>query len=120
MHSVIRFVEKRDSFLIVDQRLPSESELCEQFQVSRPTVREALKRLAAQNLIRSERGSSGGAFVNRMTWGEAQDNLVTTTRLLISMNDIAFEDAIVQTAPQSVINADPNGPAVIRSPAGTI
>jgi GntR family transcriptional regulator, transcriptional repressor for pyruvate dehydrogenase complex len=80
--------------LASEERLPSEAELSERFGVSRSTVREALKRLAAQNLIRSERGSSGGAFVNRMTWSEAQDNLVTTTRLLIGMNDIAFEDAI--------------------------
>ncbi len=76
-----------------EERLPSEAELAERFGVSRSTVREALKRLAAQNLIRSERGSSGGAFVNRMTWAEAQDNLVTATRLLIGMNDIPLEDA---------------------------
>ncbi len=31
-----------------------------------------------------------------------------------------FEDAIVQTAPQSIVDADPNGVNVIRSPAGTI
>ncbi|MEO0419931.1 MAG: TonB-dependent receptor [Pseudomonadota bacterium] len=31
-----------------------------------------------------------------------------------------FDDAIVQTAPQSIVDADPNGPDVIRSPAGTI
>jgi len=31
-----------------------------------------------------------------------------------------FEDAIVQTAPQSIVDADPNGVDVIRSPAGTI
>ncbi|GAB4541273.1 MAG: hypothetical protein Tsb0019_41050 [Roseibium sp.] len=80
--------------LVGEERLPSETELAERFGVSRSTVREALKRLAAQNLIRSERGSSGGAFVNRMTWAEAQDNLVTTTRLLIGMNDIPLEDAI--------------------------
>jgi DNA-binding FadR family transcriptional regulator len=77
-----------------EERLPSEAELAERFGVSRSTVREALKRLAAQNLIRSERGSSGGAFVNRLTWAEAQDNLMTTTRLLIGMNDIPLEDAI--------------------------
>ncbi|QFT66461.1 MULTISPECIES: FadR/GntR family transcriptional regulator [Stappiaceae] len=77
-----------------EERLPSEADLAERFGVSRSTVREALKRLAAQNLIRSERGSSGGAFVNRMTWAEAQDNLMTTTRLLIGMNDIPLEDAI--------------------------
>ena len=31
-----------------------------------------------------------------------------------------FTDAIVQTAPQTVVNADPDGPDIIRSPAGTI
>ena len=46
--------------LIVDERLPSESELADQFAVSRSTVREALKRLAAQALIRTQRGATGG------------------------------------------------------------
>ena len=31
-----------------------------------------------------------------------------------------FEDAIVQTAAQAIVNADPDGPNVIRTPAGTI
>ena len=57
--------------LLSDARLPSEAELAEQFGVSRPTVREALKRLAAQNLIRTRRGATGGNFVNRITWSEA-------------------------------------------------
>ncbi|WP_299818093.1 GntR family transcriptional regulator [uncultured Roseibium sp.] len=83
-----------DGRLTGEERLPSEAELADRFGVSRSTVREALKRLAAQNLIRSERGSAGGAFVNRITWSEATDNLVTTTRLLIGMNDIPLEDAI--------------------------
>ena len=48
--------------LIVDERLPSEAELAEQFDVSRSTVREALKRLAAQSLIRTQRGAFGGAL----------------------------------------------------------
>lgn len=54
--------------LEVDARLPSESELAARFGVSRPTVREALKRLAAQNLIRTTRGTQGGAFVARHGW----------------------------------------------------
>ena len=41
-----------DGRLQADDRLPTEAELARQFGVSRPTVREALKRLAAQNLIR--------------------------------------------------------------------
>lgn len=79
--------------LNVDDRLPSEAELSEKFGVSRPTVREALKRLAAQNLIRTQRGATGGAFVNRMSFDDARDNLVTTSTLLLSMNDVSFDTA---------------------------
>ncbi|NRP12215.1 putative L-lactate dehydrogenase operon regulatory protein [Aliiroseovarius sp. xm-m-379] len=79
--------------LIVDQRLPSEAELSEQFSVSRPTVREALKRLAAQNLIRTQRGATGGAFVNRMSFEDAYGQQITTSTLLLSMNEVSFETA---------------------------
>ncbi len=57
-------------------------------------MREALKRLAAQNLIRTQRGPTGGAFVNRLSWSEAHDALVTTCTLLIGMNDIPVEDVV--------------------------
>ena len=79
--------------LIVDERLPSEAELADAFDVSRPTIREALKRLAAQSLIRTQRGAFGGAFVNRLTFDEARAQLATTTTLLISMNDVSFDRA---------------------------
>ncbi len=79
--------------LIVDERLPSETELCEQFQVSRSTVREALKRLAAQSLIRTQRGASGGAFVNRLSFEDAYSQQVTTSTLLLSMNAVSFDTA---------------------------
>ncbi len=79
--------------LIVDERLPSESELADQFQVSRPTVREALKRLAAQSLIRTQRGATGGAFVNRLSFQDAHSQQITTSTLLLSMNDVSFDTA---------------------------
>ncbi len=79
--------------LIVDSRLPSEAELAEQFAVSRPTVREALKRLAAQSLIRTQRGATGGAFVNRLSFEEAYGQQVTTSSLLLSMNEVSFDTA---------------------------
>ncbi len=79
--------------LIVDERLPSESELADQFKVSRPTVREALKRLAAQSLIRTQRGASGGAFVNRLSFEDAYSQQVTTSTLLLSMNAVSFDTA---------------------------
>ncbi len=79
--------------LIVDERLPSEAELADQFQVSRPTVREALKRLAAQSLIRTQRGATGGAFVNRLSFEDAYTQQITTSTLLLSMNAVAFDTA---------------------------
>lgn len=79
--------------LIVGDRLPSEAELAEQFAVSRPTVREALKRLAAQSLIRTQRGAFGGAFVNRVSYADAHAQHVTTSTLLLGMNDVSFDAA---------------------------
>lgn len=76
--------------LTADDRLPSETDLAETFDVSRPTVREALKRLAAQSLIRTERGAFGGAFVRRLSYDEAQAQHVSTSTLLLSINDVAF------------------------------
>ena len=79
--------------LIVDERLPSEAEMSEQFEVSRATVREALKRLAAQSLIRTQRGAFGGAFVNRLSFEEAYGQQITTSTLLLSMNAVSFDVA---------------------------
>ncbi|NNE87240.1 MAG: FadR family transcriptional regulator [Silicimonas sp.] len=79
--------------LIVDERLPSESELAEQFDVSRQTIREGLKRLAAQSLIRTQRGAFGGAFVRRLSYEDARKQFITTSTLLLSMNDISFDTA---------------------------
>ncbi|MCW8843976.1 MAG: GntR family transcriptional regulator [Rhodobacteraceae bacterium] len=76
-----------------DDRLPSEAELADQFNVSRSTVREALKRLAAQNLIRTRRGATGGAFVHRLSYAEAYADHITTSTLLLSMNAVDFETA---------------------------
>lgn len=79
--------------LPVDERLPSEAELAEQFEVSRPTVREALKRLAAQSLIRTQRGATGGAFVKRLRFEDAYGQQITTSTLLLSMNEVSFATA---------------------------
>jgi len=70
--------------LAIDERLPNESELADQFGVLRPTVREALKRLAAKNLIRSRRGASGGNFVSLPSEDQVRSDLSTTATLLVS------------------------------------
>lgn len=84
----------------VDERLPTEEDLAEKFGVSRPTIREALKRLAAQNLIRSRRGPTGGTFVNGPTVEEASQALTTATTLLVGMDE--FDLAQVAEARSSL------------------
>ena len=49
------------------ERLPNEAVLAREFGVSRGTVREALRVLAAQNLIRTAKGAGGGSFVTLPT-----------------------------------------------------
>ncbi len=44
-------------------KLPSERSIAEQMQVSRPTVREAMKLLVGANILTVKPGASGGAFV---------------------------------------------------------
>lgn len=80
--------------LMAGDRLQSETDLADQFDCSRATVREALKRLAARNLIRTARGASGGAFVNDLTYAAALDAHVSTSTLLLSMNAIDFQTAV--------------------------
>ncbi|WIY27632.1 FadR/GntR family transcriptional regulator [Parasedimentitalea psychrophila] len=108
--------------LIIDQRLPSEAELADYFQVSRPTVREALKRLAAKSLIRTQRGATGGAFVNRISFEEAYSDHVTTSTLLLSMNAVSFDTACEARyaleracAPLSALRRTPDQLATMRA-----
>jgi DNA-binding FadR family transcriptional regulator len=81
-----------DGRLQADQRLPTEDDLAERFAVSRPTIREALKRLAAQNLIRSRRGPTGGTFVCRPSAREAAQQLTETATMLVSLGAFTLGD----------------------------
>jgi GntR family transcriptional repressor for pyruvate dehydrogenase complex len=78
--------------LRADDRLPGEDELAERYGVSRPTIREALKRLAAQNLIRSRRGPAGGTFVNRPNQEEMRDALATAVMLGVGLGELDLAD----------------------------
>ena len=75
-----------------DDRLPGEAQLAEQFGVSRPTIREALKRLAAQHLIRSRRGPAGGTFVNRPNQQQLRDALSGAAIVAVSMGEFDAHD----------------------------
>ncbi|RDE18816.1 FadR family transcriptional regulator [Motiliproteus coralliicola] len=77
--------------LRVDERLPTEEELAARFEVSRPTIREALKRLAAQNLVRSKRGPAGGTFITRPTESELRTTLANSTTLMVTLGEFDIE-----------------------------
>lgn len=84
-----------DGRLKVDDRLPTEEELAAKFSVSRPTIREALKRLAAQNLVRSRRGPTGGTFITRPTESELRTTLTNATTLMVTLGEFDI-DAITE------------------------
>ncbi|NNF78768.1 MAG: FadR family transcriptional regulator [Rhizobiales bacterium] len=81
-----------DGRLKAEDQLPTEHELADQFNVSRPTIREALKRLAAQNLIHSRRGPSGGTFVRAPKEKEVRASLITAATLLVSFGEFDLTD----------------------------
>ena len=69
----------------IGERLPTEDELAQRYGVSRPSVREALKRLAAQNLVRARRGPTGGNFVVQPSYEELAESLSGAATLLVGM-----------------------------------
>lgn len=81
-----------DGSLKADDRLPTEGELALRFNVSRPTIREALKRLAAQNLIRTRRGPTGGSFISNPSVAELSDSLAGLTTLLVGMEGFSPDE----------------------------
>lgn len=49
--------------LRLGERLPSESELADQLQISKPTLRQALRVLERAGVVKVRRGSGGGIFL---------------------------------------------------------
>jgi len=64
----------------IGERFPTERELTEQLEVSRVTVREALRALEQAGLIEIRRGRQGGAYVLRSELSEARANVRTVLR----------------------------------------
>src|SRR6202453_1122145 len=68
--------------------LPAERELVKQAQMSRAAVREALRILEVQNLVRVKAGRAGGAFVQRPT----TKSMASTVSMLIRGRQIKLAD----------------------------
>jgi GntR family transcriptional regulator, transcriptional repressor for pyruvate dehydrogenase complex len=60
-HEIRMYIERGG--LRPGDRIGTEHELAQEFGVSRPTLREGLRRLAGSHLIRVQKGRAGGVFV---------------------------------------------------------
>lgn len=72
------------------EKLPTEMELCEQFQVSRVTIREALKSMKKSGLILTKRGMNAGAYVCELN----ADAITENFRHLIQMGKVDYDHLI--------------------------
>jgi len=75
-------------------RLPKETVLAEECGVSRATIREALRLLTAQNLIRTAKGAGGGSFVTVPSAGHLSESLRSGIDLLAAADDLTLEELL--------------------------
>ena len=75
-------------------RLPNEAVLAREFGVSRATVREALRSLAAQKLIRTAKGAGGGSYVTLPSIDGVSDFLHSSLTLMTDAQNVTLEELL--------------------------
>ena len=76
------------------ERLPNEALLAREFGVSRATLREALRVLAAQNLIRTAKGAGGGSYVTLPSVDHISAFLSSNINLLTGNRDLTLDELV--------------------------
>jgi DNA-binding FadR family transcriptional regulator len=93
-------VAERLRALVIDgelrpgSRLPNEAVLAQEFGVSRATLREALRSLAAQSLIRTAKGAGGGSYVTLPSADGVSDFLHSSITLMADAEDVTLEELL--------------------------
>lgn len=72
------------------ERLPIEPDLAEEYNVSRSTVREALRVLASQGLVSTSRGMQGGSFISCPEPAQISDYLHASLGLLAESKNVGI------------------------------
>ncbi|MEI6250615.1 MAG: GntR family transcriptional regulator [Actinomycetes bacterium] len=75
-------------------QLPSENDLAAEFGVSRGTVREAIRSLAAENLVHTTRGVTGGTFIAFVNPEAVSASLRTSLGLLSQSSGVTVEELL--------------------------
>jgi GntR family transcriptional repressor for pyruvate dehydrogenase complex len=83
-----------DGTLQPGARLPNEAVLAREYGVSRATLREALRSLAAQDLIRTAKGAGGGSFVTLPSVEHISSFVHSSITLMADANDVSLEDLL--------------------------
>ena len=76
------------------ERIGTEQELADEFGVSRPTMREALRLLSAAHLIRVGRGRTGGIFVAGTPSEGMSRNLSESVALMLAAQTISMRELL--------------------------
>ena len=76
------------------ERLPNEAVLAADFGVSRATVREALRVLATQSLIRTSKGAGGGSYVTLPSVIGVSEYVQSSISLLADADDVTLEELL--------------------------
>ena len=79
-HSLLEKIRKK--YWLVDEQIPSEQELMEQYQVGRETIRKAVEILVREGYLYKKRGI--GTFVKRNTAAWTLEPLISLSNLLAS------------------------------------
>jgi DNA-binding FadR family transcriptional regulator len=94
-------------------RIGTEQEMADEFGVSRPTLREALRLLSASHLIRVGRGRAGGVFVASTPSEGMSRNVSESIALMLAAESISMETLLdarlsleVPIAGRAAVNAD--------------
>ena len=107
-----------DGTITPGQRLPNEAALSVQFGVSRATVREALRVLATQNLIRTTKGATGGSFVILPTADHISDFLSSNISLLSQTETVTLDEFLelreLLEVPAARLAARHNSPEIVE------
>jgi DNA-binding FadR family transcriptional regulator len=75
-------------------RLPNETVLAAEYGVSRATIREALRLLAAQDLIRTAKGVGGGSYVTVPSADHISESLRSGIDLLTAAEDVTLDELL--------------------------
>jgi len=75
-------------------KLPPEQELASQLQVSRPTIRDAIKLLAASKLIVTKPGAKGGHFVAEIDLNALINDISDYISLSLSLEGMTIDEVI--------------------------